>query len=289
MLNIRTPLTRTGTLRALFFCFALLGIGDVHSMGPPRYSFLGGWNSSGSPVWLQTSYRSDDLGRLMWYRSKNLRLQIVEHQQGPLAFILATIVSVGGTLWLKGGDGKWYSDNMGLSVGEGSVLTFDISKEYWSLRGESWWSRSMGFALALHSLREIEANKQAFQLSDTASGTYRFLRKENALYVENGASGGDIDLMLRYRYLATSWITSEFKLDAPIVYMLCAPIVFFGGFDENAMGTIYTFGVPRLHSQTSLFLGPVTLRGTIAVPTRFLAVPWYTEAIEFSATAGLCF
>jgi hypothetical protein len=119
----------------------------------------------------------------------------------------------------------------------------------------------MGYALGYHRFRELKSHKQQFELDDTASATYRFLSKEKAMYIE-GVSGIDIDLMFRYPFLDLNWISSEIKLDAPIVYMICAPVVFFGGMEKSAMGAIYGFGIPRLY--VIRFRRPTYVRANLA-------------------------
>jgi len=281
---------RIYAVAAIVLSFSLAGIYDVEAKGP-YYSLLAGKTTFGTPLWLQTSYNMDDVGRQMWYHGQCYRFQIVEHQTGPLGFTLGTIVAVGGTMWMKGGDGLYYADNIGRSPSGSSILTFDLAEDYWSIRGESWWNSIVGYSLGLHRLRKLEANKQPFEWDDedTTNTTYRFLIKEKALYIEHGVSGGDIDLKFRCRFLNTKWIISEFNLDAPIMYMICAPIVFFGGLDKNSIGTVYAFGIPRLYALTAIHIGPLALRGSAAAPTRFLVVPWYFKAAELSVTGGLCF
>jgi hypothetical protein len=280
---------RTFAVAAMLLSFSIAGINDVQARSVPHYSFLGGLSTTGSPLQLVTNVAmEDDLGRLMWYRTQNLRFQIVEHQGGPLSFILSTIITIGGTMYMKGADNLWRPDNIGRSPSGNSVLTFDLSDEYWSIRGESLWLPIMGYALGYHRFRELKSHKQQFELDDTASATYRFLTKEKAMYIE-GVSGIDIDLMFRYPFLDLNWLSSEIKLDAPIVYMICAPVVFFGGMEKSAMGAIYGFGIPRLYAQTSVHFGPLAVRGSVAAPTRFLVIPWYFKAAELSVTGGLCF
>lgn len=251
------------------------------------YDFLARWRRPAAPLWLVTSFRQDDPGRLHWHRASSTfggEIREFDADGGPVGILFSFLLETGSaSRYVNVNTGQTYVGYSKVEDPPQARLTVDFGSEFLSVASTGYLNDFFGLKIGFWNLRQIDEGTFRHEQSEA---TRELLGETQSLYLQSGTWGLDVLLLARMPLELRGLGRFTLQLDAPIAYLLTG---WMSLSNPAAIGVVYRFGVPRLGLSWDRRLGPLSLGVNASVPTTWLVLPTQWAGAELTLSAGLFF